>query len=113
MNKYKTASQLLFTFSSYFILWILLQPYLGYLLDSDCVAYLTIAERVAKGDYFRSINGLWSPLNSWMLAPFIQHGYDAWASAKALNCFFGGAILVAFHHLLLRFEVSKKYTISI
>ncbi len=108
MNNYKTASQLLFTFSSYFILWILLQPFLGYLLDSDCVAYLTIAERVAKGDYFQSINGLWSPLNSWMLAPFIQHGFDAWASAKALNCFFGGAILVAFHHLLLRFEVSKK-----
>lgn len=90
-----------------------LHPRLACLLDSDAVAYLTIAKRVASGQYNESINGLWSPLNSWLLVPFIQHGSDAWLSAKALNCFFGAVIIVLMYFLLIRFRVGKLAFISL
>ncbi len=78
----------------YVILWNLLHPYLGYMLDSDCVAYLTIAKRIVNGQYLQSVNGLWSPLNCWLLVPFIQSGMNAFVAAKLLNAILGFIILV-------------------
>ena len=98
MNK----SQFIFLFIimlAYSLLWWLLAPYLGYLLDSDGVAYLTIARRVADGDFQKSINGLWSPLNSWVLAPFIKMGFNAWEVAKVFNFFVGLCLIVLVNKL--------------
>lgn len=91
----------------YLGVWFLLQPVLGYILDSDGIAYLTIAERIAGSQYLESINGLWSPLNSWLLVPFIKHGYDAWYVSKLMNCFFGACVLILAHCLFLKFRLSK------
>lgn len=91
----------------YFLLWKLLHPLLGYMLDSDCVAYLTLARRVAEGDYFRSINGLWSPLNIWLLVPFIKLGYNAFEAAKWLNGIFGGILIFQFYFLCRQFKLSS------
>jgi hypothetical protein len=88
-----------------------MNPLLGYNLDSDCVAYLTIAERVAHGDYFNSINGLWSPLNSWILALFIKNGFDAWSTAKCLNALFGAIILIQSFFLFLKFKINKHLVV--
>lgn len=99
---------LAFSLLFYGLLWWCLEPSLGYLLDSDAVAYLTIAHRIAGGDYLKSINGLWSPMNSWLLVPFIKQGLDAWASAKALNCFFGGVLLIQSWMLFLQLGIDKK-----
>lgn len=87
--------------------WVLLAPYMGYMLDSDCVAYLTIAERVARKDYFTSINGLWSPLNSWMIVPFINKGINAFDAAKVLNAILGGLVIIQFYFLLRKFQLSQ------
>jgi len=96
---------------AYLLVWILLHPYLGYILDSDAIAYLTIARRVNE-DFQASVNGLWSPLNSWLIAPFIQQGLDAWKVAKALNFIFGAIVIVLVHFLFLRFQIKKIiYTI--
>ena len=91
----------------YFILYALFYDSLQYLLDSDAVAYLTIARRVATDDWFRSINGLWSPLNSWLLVPFIKNGIDAWTAAKGLNAFFGGVLILQFWSLLKQLKFSN------
>lgn len=90
----------------YSTLWILLKPYLGDMLDSDATAYLTIADRVAKGDYANSVNGLWSPLNAWLIAPFIQYGYNAWEIAKWLNFVFRAFNLVLFYRMLCTFQLN-------
>lgn len=92
----------------YFIFYTLCYNQLQYLLDSDAVAYLTIARRVADGDWFRSINGLWSPLNSWLLVPFIRNGIDAWTAAKGLNALFGGILILQFWYLLRQLNFSKQ-----
>jgi len=92
----------------YGLLYGLFYNSLQYLLDSDAVAYLTIARRLAAGDWFKSINGLWSPLNSWLLVPFIKSGYDAWAVSKALNAFFGGVLILQFWNFLNTLRFNKK-----
>jgi hypothetical protein len=96
----------------YFLVWKMLNPLLGYMLDSDCVAYLTLARRVAEGDYFRSLNGLWSPLNVWMLVPFIQKGMDAFEVAKLLNAVFGAILIIQFYTLSAHFKLSKAIRIG-
>jgi hypothetical protein len=101
---------LIFSLAFYSVLWLLLNPVLGYLLDSDCVAYLTIAERFAKGQYFESINGLWSPLNGWMIAPFIKAGYNSWTTAKSMNYFIGAFVLILSFLLTNRFVKNKLAT---
>lgn len=79
---------------AFLLLCYALHPWLGYMLDSDAVAYLTIARRAAAGQWFQSINGLWSPLNSWLLIPFIQRGFDAWTVSKIINIVAGGLVLL-------------------
>jgi hypothetical protein len=85
------------------LLWLGLYPYMQYLLDADAVGYLTIARRVANADWFKSINGLWSPLNSWLLVPFIKNGYNSFTSALVLNAVICASLLVTIHALVNRF----------
>jgi hypothetical protein len=86
--------------------WMILHPWLGHMLDSDGVAYLTMAEQAAKGEWMRSVNGLWSPLNSWLLVPFIRMGYEPFAVAKVMNGAIGAVLLVQVHVLFRRFRLS-------
>ncbi len=94
---------------AYFVLCCIFYNQLQYLLDSDAVAYLTIARRVAAGDWFKSINGLWSPLNSWVLVPFIKNGINAWKAALGLNIFFGSILIIQFWGLLKQLRFSKRH----
>lgn len=95
------------SFVLYILVWKLLGLYLGYMLDSDCVAYLTIANRIAKGEYMLSINGLWSPLNVWCIVPFIKQGIDAFLAAKIVNGIFGGILIIQLYTLLKRFKLES------
>lgn len=107
--KYFKRYYLVFILLIYVALWYIIHPILGYMLDSDGVAYLTIARRVAEGDYLRSINGLWSPLNSWLLVPFIQKGYEAFIISKYLNLLIGAILIVQSYLLFKRFSSSFFY----
>jgi 4-amino-4-deoxy-L-arabinose transferase-like glycosyltransferase len=91
------------------VLWLGFYHHLKYILDADAVGYLSIAERVANGDYFKSINGLWSPLNSWLLVPFIQKGYDAFTVALYLNAAFSMLCIVLCSILYCRFIKDTFY----
>lgn len=93
--------------AAYFILYVLFYDSLQYMLDSDAVAYLTIAHKGALGDWDRATNGLWSPLSSWLLIPFIKNGVDSWTAAKGLNAFFGGVLLMQFWSLLKQLQFSQ------
>ena len=108
MKIYANYISLLCAIILYAALCIALHPMLGYLLDSDGVAYLTIAKRVADGQYIQSINGLWSPLNSWLLVPFIQHGMDAWLVAKLMNVCLGAIVITLTFLLFQRFNLTQK-----
>jgi hypothetical protein len=87
----------------FIVLWNGLYSHYQYLLDPDAVGYLTIAKRVANNDWFNSINGLWSPLNCWLLVPFIKAGKYAFSSALFLNACFGGVAMVLIFQLLFKY----------
>jgi hypothetical protein len=105
MKKFHNQLVVIFSVALYFIAWVLLHPYLGFRLDSDCTAYLSIAEHVASGDFSRSVNGLWSPLNGWLLVPFIKMGINSWEAAKCINAFIGGAVLIMMYLLFSRKKI--------
>jgi hypothetical protein len=104
MKAWKSFLSVGLSLGIYATLWVALYPWFRYALDSDAVAYLTLAEQGAQGVVWRSINGLWSGLNSWLLIPFIQQGYAAWPTALALNAFFGGVLLLQGYHFISRFK---------
>ncbi len=39
-----------------------------YAVSSDGVSYLDVADAYFRGDWKQAINGVWSPLYSWILA---------------------------------------------
>lgn len=106
MNRFVNILPLLVSLMVYVAAWLLMHPYLGYLLDSDGVAYLTIARRVNE-NFAQSVNGLWSPLNSWLIAPFIRRGFDAWMTAKVMNACFGGIVIILTDGLFRRFSFRR------
>lgn len=106
MNRFANIFPLIVALIVYVAGWTVMHPYLGYLLDSDGVAYLTIARRV-NDHFMQSVNGLWSPLNSWLVAAFLRKGYDAWATAKVMNACFGGIVIILVDGLFRRFSFHR------
>ncbi|MBI2731461.1 MAG: hypothetical protein HYX40_12055 [Sphingobacteriales bacterium] len=60
-------------------------PWYQYSFDVDATAYITIARQVANGEWLRSINGLWSPLNCWIAALFINYSKNPFLVFKLIN----------------------------
>lgn len=91
----------------YVILFFVLFPVYRYVLDIDAISYIHVAERVAKGNYWESINGYWSPLISWLLVPFIRWGFDPVLSAKYLNGAIGLCCLFCSCRLMNRLAIHR------
>lgn len=58
----------------YLLLFILLLPFYKHVFDVDGIGYSLVAQHLAQGNFARAINGFWSPLHSWIIAPFIKTG---------------------------------------
>ncbi|MEP6675156.1 MAG: hypothetical protein ABJA78_08370 [Ferruginibacter sp.] len=97
----------------YGILFFLLLPGYRYIIDPDATGYIRIAERVAAGDYARSVNGLWSPLNAWLLVPFLKIGVNAVMAAKYLNGIFSCAAIIAVFFLLKKLVLHRYAELGI
>lgn len=91
----------------FLILFLYLYPQFQYILDDDGVGYATVAKRWAAGDYYRAINGLWSPLHSWISIPFYLAGLDIITAFKSSNALIGIGILAVFNSALQGLAVSK------
>lgn len=101
---------LIFIYTACFFL---IFPYYKYLIDPDATGYIKVAERLAAGDYLNAINGLWSPMGSWLLTPFIKLGFDPVSSVKYLNGIYGLIILCAFFLLVKKLEIDNRIAIGI
>jgi hypothetical protein len=55
------------------------------LSNIDGISYISIARQYAHGQLDTAINGYWSPLISWMLAPFIAVGIDGQLAFMIVN----------------------------
>jgi len=89
----------------YTVLFFLLFPWYCYVADVDGISYLYVAKVFANGEFFRSVNGCWSPLASWLLAPFYKMGFDLILSAKYLNGLIGLLTLFSSCSLIDKFNI--------
>lgn len=90
----------------YIVLFFLLFPWYQYILDIDAISYIHVAERFAKGEYYYSVNGYWSPLISWILVPFINAGFDPVFTAKYINGLLGLLTLFSCYSLIDKFTIN-------
>jgi len=95
----------------YLLLFFLLWPFYKYIFDTDAVAYLSIAEHYASLNFSAAVNGLWSPLHSWIAVPFIKLGFNTFYIFKISNAFFACGILWLFHRLLIRLAMKPQLII--
>ena len=91
---------LLLFLAIYTSLFFILFPGYRYVIGPDATGYLSVAEQFAKGNFHNSINGIWSPLSSWLLTPFIKLNFDEILSVKYLNGVYGFLSVAAFFYLL-------------
>jgi hypothetical protein len=76
-------------FLIYIIAGILCFPFFMYQINPDGVCYISIAKNYAAGNFHDAINGYWSPLISWVMAPFLSMGFDALITFKVINLIIG------------------------
>lgn len=89
----------------YLLVCIILFPSFRFVLDSDATGYLSVAEKLSRGEYFRSINAIWSPMGSWAVFPFVKAGCDGIIAAKILNIFYGLLCLVFYYSFIKKLQL--------
>lgn len=62
---------LIFILIIYLILGLFLLNFYQYILNSDGISYISIAQKYMIGDFNNAINGYWGPLFSWLMIPFL------------------------------------------
>ena len=78
---------------------IILTIIFRYQINPDGISYIAIAQKYAAGDFANAVNGLWSPLFSLLMAPFIKLGFDPQLTAKCFNFVFGYIIVITVYGL--------------
>lgn len=81
-----------------------------FVINPDGVAYMSIAEHYARGDWHAAINAYWSPLLSWLMAPFIVFGLNSQEAFTAVN-FLTVTYILLFGSWLC-WKVSKKWAVA-
>lgn len=94
----------------YIALCLFLLPTFKEIIDPDDTAYLKIADRYAAGNWQLAVNGMWSPLNSWLGALFMHiTGMKGVMLFKYLNIVFGSIALLSVRELLRKSGIGSRY----
>ena len=92
----------------YSMLGIFLLKYYQYIVNSDGISYISIAQKYISGDFGNAINGYWGPFYSWLLMPFLFFGSTpqyAVYSAKIMSLIIGFFTIIGVRSLSYRFEM--------
>lgn len=114
MNKLKQYYFIIIIFI-FLIIGFLLLPHYRYSIHQDLISYLSISEKYYNLDFNNAINGIWSPLISILIVPFIVVGFSTLLGFKILQLITGAFILFLLHLLItkLEFRLSAKIIILI
>ena len=77
----------------FILFFLLLYPFYKYIFDLDAIGYLMVTKRWASGDFHNAINGMWSPLHSWLIVPFYKLGFNEITSFKFSNAIISIGVL--------------------
>src|SRR4051812_40805140 len=95
LNRYRLP----FALIVYTTCFAILYPLYRFKFDDDGIGYLMVTKRLAAGDLFNAINGYWSPLHSWLLAPLYKAGLNEFTAFKLSNGLIGAGILITVNRL--------------
>lgn len=79
-----------------------------YNVNPDGISYLDIARRYASGDFQSAVNDYWSPLFSWLIAPFIKLGLDAFMALYTVQFFLALILLIYIKKIVDRFQIAEN-----
>ena len=82
-------------------------PWFLHRVAPDAVSYLTIAQKYRAWEFSDAINGYWSPLLSWLVAPFLCLGAPMDITGKCLEVAIGAGGLSAVWWLGKRLELPE------
>ncbi|NQX24418.1 hypothetical protein [Curtobacterium sp. VKM Ac-2852] len=68
----------------------------------DGISYMSIAEQYAGGHWAEAVNGYWSPMVSWLMAPFMVMGFGPSTAFAIVNLAASTAVMGVGAWLLLR-----------
>jgi hypothetical protein len=79
--------------------------------SNDSFQYLSIAENYSNGNWFDAVSGYWSPLLSWLSAPFVQYFKNKILILKLLNKAVGVIGLLVGIKWIEEFTTTNNYKI--
>lgn len=120
MNNYRSILkkewQILLVLAIYSIISIVLINHYQYIINSDGISYISIAQEYLNGDFADAINGYWGPLFSWLLIPFVSFSstpvYTLYLT-KILSIILGFFTIIGVRLLIYRFEMEKPVKTAI
>lgn len=80
-----------------------------YEINPDAISYFSIAEKYAAGNFSDAINGTWSPMISFLLAPCASMGWNLSICFKIGNGIFGGVFLFFMIKIIDYFSFPTHY----
>jgi hypothetical protein len=104
---------LLFASAFYLILFFALLPLHQYVFDADGTGYSTVAKHLAAGNFERAVNGFWSPLHSWIVAPFVNAGISIQLLFFYSNAVISLIILFLMSRLCIVFSIAEEWITAI
>ena len=91
----------------YFLLCGAMLPWFLHRVAPDAASYLTIARKYRAWEFSDAINGYWSPLLSWLVAPLLCLGAPMEVTGKCLEIAIGAGALSAVWWLGKRLELPE------
>ena len=64
----------LIVLTGYMVIGFILMNLYPHQMTTDSLSYISIAQKYARGHFHDAVNWVWSPLISWLLAPFVLIG---------------------------------------
>jgi hypothetical protein len=91
---------------TYLVVGAFLLKYYRYQINPDGISYISIAKKYLAGNFGEAVNGYWSPLFCWLLAPLLSLDIEPLLAAKILNLLIGAPIIFIIAGIARGFSVS-------
>lgn len=106
--RWKLDLRLFLVLFLYIVIGIFLINYYQFILNSDGISYINIAQKYLIGDFENSINGYWGPLFSWLMIPFLFFSSTPLSNlylVKILSLITGFFTIIGIKSLSEKFEI--------
>jgi len=107
----KRNQDLFLVLITYSFLAMVLVSFFQYNVGGDGTSYISIAQHYATGNWQDAVNGYWSPLYSWLIAPFLTYGFDPFQAvliAKILSLIIGFFTIIGVSRLTSTFQLDGQ-----